>query len=186
MFNPKFLAYYTIRILNGCEVLIQSSVTRVTVQHHEACRVMPHSYPSDGIFNLHPITIMDSYSCIVFLRHLHIDLNICYFINFTLKITTFLLSRKVRYVFSLIRWRRKVWLKLTWTWRQNIKNDVQTSKSSYWRCARESSYTPHVRLHFRAPVGFTDIPVGYARNGFPLFSPVLTNLILHTLIRPVG
>ena len=41
-----------IRIFNGCEVLIENSVTRVTVRHHEACRVMPNSYPSNGVFNL--------------------------------------------------------------------------------------------------------------------------------------
>ena len=34
-------------------VRIENSVTRVTVRHHEAFRVMPNSYPSDGIFNLH-------------------------------------------------------------------------------------------------------------------------------------
>ena len=50
-----------IRIFNGCEVLIENSVTRVTVRHHEACRVMPNSYPSDGIFNLHRRYIMDSF-----------------------------------------------------------------------------------------------------------------------------
>ena len=42
-----------IRIFNGCEVLIENSVTRVTFRHHEACQVMPNSYPSDGILNLH-------------------------------------------------------------------------------------------------------------------------------------
>ena len=42
-------------------------------------------------------------------------------------------------------------------WRQIVK-------SPYWRYARESSYTPHVRRHFLAPVGFTEIPVGYARK----------------------
>ena len=49
-----------IRIFNGCEVLIENSVTRVTFRHHEACQVMPNSYPSDGILNLHLRTIMDS------------------------------------------------------------------------------------------------------------------------------
>ena len=49
-------------IFNGCEVLIENSVTRVTVRHHEACRMMPISYPSDGIFNQHLTTIMDSFS----------------------------------------------------------------------------------------------------------------------------
>ena len=113
---------------------------------------MPYSYPSDGIFNLHRRTIMDSFSCILILRQLHLDLNMCCFIKL-------IKSRQVRYGSSLIRWRRNVWRKLPY-------NDVKTSKSSYWRKARESSYTPQVRRHFLAPVGFTEIPVGYARNTF--------------------
>ena len=56
-----------IRIFNGCEVLIEKSVTRVTVRHLKACRLMPNSYPSDGISNLLRRTIMDSFSCILFL-----------------------------------------------------------------------------------------------------------------------
>ena len=36
---------FTIRIFNGREVRIENSVTRVTVRHHEAYRVMPNSYP---------------------------------------------------------------------------------------------------------------------------------------------
>ena len=72
------LSLTTIRIFNGCEVLIENSVSRVTVRHHEA-------YPSDGIFNLHRRTIMDSFSCILFLRQLHLDLNMRRFINFALK-----------------------------------------------------------------------------------------------------
>ena len=74
-----------IRIFNGFEVWIENSVKSVTVQHHEACRVMPNSYPTDGIFNLHRTTIMDCFSCILFLRHLHLCLNLCYFIKFMLK-----------------------------------------------------------------------------------------------------
>ena len=50
-----------IRIFNGFEVWIENSVTRVTVQHHEARRVMPNSYPTDGIFNLHRTTVMDCF-----------------------------------------------------------------------------------------------------------------------------
>ena len=79
----------TIRIFNGCEVLIENSVTRVTVRHHEACRVMRNSYPRDGIFNLHRRTIMDSFFCILLLRQLHLDLNMCCFYQFYAKITTF-------------------------------------------------------------------------------------------------
>ena len=62
------------RIFNGYEVLIENFVTRVTVRYHEACRVMPNSYPSVGIFSFHRRTIMDSFSCILFLWQLHLDL----------------------------------------------------------------------------------------------------------------
>ena len=36
--------YFIIRIFNGCELQIENSVTTVTFQHREACRVMPNSY----------------------------------------------------------------------------------------------------------------------------------------------
>ena len=47
--NQIFCFFYAsicnnIRIFNGCEVLIENSVTRVTVRHPEACRVVPNSY----------------------------------------------------------------------------------------------------------------------------------------------
>ena len=35
----------TIRNFNGCEMQIENSVTRIIVWHHEACQVMPNSYP---------------------------------------------------------------------------------------------------------------------------------------------
>ena len=41
--------------------------------------------PSDGIFNSNQTTITDSFSCILFFQQLHLGLNMCYFINFTLK-----------------------------------------------------------------------------------------------------
>ena len=75
---------YIIRILNGCEVLIENSVTRVTVRS----LVMPNSYPSDGIFNLHRSFIMDS-----FLAYSSDDncigLEYVLFYQFYAKITTF-------------------------------------------------------------------------------------------------
>ena len=46
----------TLRILNGCSVQIENSVTRVTVRHHTAI-------PSDGIFSSHRTTSIDSFSC---------------------------------------------------------------------------------------------------------------------------
>ena len=37
--------FFIIRIFNGCELRIENSVTKVTVKHREACRVMLNSYP---------------------------------------------------------------------------------------------------------------------------------------------
>ena len=54
--------------------------------------MMSNIYPSDGIFNLHRRTIMDSFSCILFLRQLHLDLNMCY--QFYAEITTFFYQEK--------------------------------------------------------------------------------------------
>ena len=45
--------------------------------------MMPNSdILSDGTFNLHQTIIMDSFSCILFLRQLHLGLNMYSFINF--------------------------------------------------------------------------------------------------------
>ena len=64
-----------VRIFNDCEVRIENSVTRVSVRHHKACLV----------FNSHWTTIIDSFSCILFLWQLYLSLNMHYFINFALK-----------------------------------------------------------------------------------------------------
>ena len=57
-----------------------------------------------------------------------------------------------------------------------------TSKSSYWHYAWESSYTPHVRQRFLAQVGFTEIPVGYARKTFLLHVRALVKSCGATLL----
>ena len=78
---------------------IENSVTRVTVLHHEARQVMPKSYPEWRNFNSHQTTIIDSFSCIFFLRRLYeivFNLNMRYFINFTLKYVHFR-SRNVQF-----------------------------------------------------------------------------------------
>ena len=72
---------------NGCEVLVENSVTRVTVRRHEAGRVMPNSYPSDGIFQFAPKT----HYGFIFLHTLpttiafRLEYVLCCFISFTLK-----------------------------------------------------------------------------------------------------
>ena len=146
-----------IRIFNGCEVLIENSVTRVTVRHQ--CRVMPNSYPSDGIFIW---TIMDSFSCIFFLRQLHLDLNVLFY-PFYAKITKCFDQEKFGTA-PLLNVDVKIF---GGNWRENdVKTSKMTSNSSYWRHARELSYTPHVIRYFLVPVGFTENLVGYARKEF--------------------
>ena len=116
---------------------------------------MPNSYLSDGIFNLHRRTSMDSFSCILFLLQLHVDLNMCCY-KFYAKITTFFDQEKFGTAVLYVD---------VETFGGNwCENDVKTSKSSYWHHAQELSYTPHVGRHFLAPVGFMEIWVGYARK----------------------
>ena len=50
-----FHPFWIIRIFNGCEVLIENSVMRVTVSQTVI--------PSDGIFSSHRTVILDSFSC---------------------------------------------------------------------------------------------------------------------------
>ena len=62
---------YDYKNLNGFEMRIENSVTRVTVRHHEAHLVMPNSYPSDGIFNSHRQSLW-----IIFLAYSSFDIYI--------------------------------------------------------------------------------------------------------------
>ena len=56
----------------------------------------------------------------------------------------------------------------------NAKTSKSTSNSSYWPHAWESSYTPRVRWHFRALVGFMEILVRYARIDVCTYGELLT------------
>ena len=110
-------------IFNGCEVRIENSVTRVTVRHHQACRVMPNSYPEWRNFHFLP----NSHYGFFFLhtRPSSTAFKLCYFVNFTLKYLHFW-SRQVRFSFYLRRWRHDVWQKMT------SKTYIMTSKLASW------------------------------------------------------
>ena len=60
-----------VRIFNGCEVRIENSVTTVTVRHHEACWVMPNSYPERRNCQFAPNNHYRFFSCILFLWRLY-------------------------------------------------------------------------------------------------------------------
>ena len=60
-----------ISIFHGCMVWIEKSVMWVTDRHHEACRVMPNSDPSDRFFYAHHTLMKVTFTCIPFdLPHL--------------------------------------------------------------------------------------------------------------------
>ena len=133
-------------IFNGCEVRIENSVTRVTVQHHKACRVM-----------------LNSYSQWLFLRQLHLNLNIYYFIS------------NVRFSSYLRSWHQ-------------IISPKMTSKATSWHHARGHLTPPcirqkylervkiaeklvwYARKHFLDTVNHTEILIRYARKTFLRFS----------------
>ena len=54
---------YNIRIYHECEGRIEKSVPRITVWHHEACRVNTNGDPRAGFFHPSLACIMDSFSC---------------------------------------------------------------------------------------------------------------------------
>ena len=118
---------------------------------------MMNSYPSDRIFNSQQTTIMDSFSCILFLQQLHLDLNMCCFINFMLKQLHFSKFNTAPLLYVDFE-------TFGGNWHANdIKTSKMTSKSSYWHHARELSYTLCVRWHFLALVCHMEVPVWYTR-----------------------
>ena len=70
----------------------------------------PNTYPSKGIFNLHLTTIMDSFSCIHFLRKLYLNFQMHYYINIMLKYLHFKV-KTWQFGFYLRRWHWNVWRK---------------------------------------------------------------------------
>ena len=67
--NPGYTGLCAIQ-LNGNRWWLWGvdSVTNVTVWHRKACREMPNSYPEWRNFQSHRTTIIDSFSCVLFLR----------------------------------------------------------------------------------------------------------------------
>ena len=130
---------------------------------------MPNSYLSDGIFNLHRRTIMDSFSCIFFLRQLHLDLNMCCFINFKLKSLHFSIKKStVRLLSYTLTSKRLVETNVNMTprhqkWCQNRHTDGM----------HKSSYTPHVRWHFLPPIRVNGNPGWVCKNFWVFIFSVL-------------
>ena len=128
-------------------MLIENSVTRITVWHHERCRTVT---PSDGIFNLHQRTIMDFFFFHTVSSTIAFRLEYVLFYQFNAKITTFFDQEKFGTAPLLYvdvetfggNWHKK--------WRQDVKNAAKTSKPSSWRHERESSH-PSCETTFPSP-----------------------------------
>ena len=132
---------------NGCEVRIENSVTRVTVRHHKAWRVMLNIYPewwnfqfapnnNYGFFFLHTLPSTIAYR----LEYCHILSNLCWN-NYIF------LSRDVWFCSCLRRWRGNVWRRLDINmtsrckkWCQNCHPDIM----------HESFYTPRKKCYVGA------------------------------------
>ena len=127
----------TIGIFNGCEVLIENSVTRVTVWHHEWQNFQFAPKNHYGLFFLHTLP-----STIAF------RLEYVLFYQFYAKITTF---------FDQEKWVRL--LSYTLTSKRLAETDVKVmSRRQKWRQNRHTdvmhenlSYTPHCKTTFPSP-----------------------------------
>ena len=132
-------------------MLIENSVTRVTVRLHERCRTVTWvtefsictEEPLWILFFLHTLPLTVAFR-----------LEYVLFYQFCAKITKFFDQEKfgtAPLFYADVK-------TFGGNWREN---DVKTSKMTYYRQNRhtdvihESSYTPHVRRHFLAPDGFT-------------------------------
>ena len=105
----------------------------------QGCRTV---IPSDGIFSSHWTTIVDSFSCILFLRLWHLNFYMRYFINIMLKYPHFQSKRSVRLPSMTLTLKRLA--------ENEIKTDVITSKR-YSDVIHESRLIPLVvRRHFLA------------------------------------
>ena len=124
--------------LNGCEVRIKKSVTRVTVRHHEACRVMPNSYPEWRNFNSHRTIIIDSFFLYTCPSTIVFKLESALFYQFYAEISIFSIK----------------------------KCSVRLLSTKSWSHARGRLTLPCIRRKYPERVKIAENRVGYARNSF--------------------
>ena len=114
-------------------MLIENSVARVTVRHHEACRVMPNSYPEWWNFQFATNNHYGFFFLYTLPSQLHLCLKICYFIKITLKQLHFSIKRcSVRFLPKTLTSKRFAENDVNMTsrlpiWCQNVKIVILTS-----------------------------------------------------------
>ena len=121
--------------------------------------LMPNNNPSDRIFTLHYGFFFFAYSFFDKCTETWIRV----VLSIYTKLTTILPSRKVRYGSSLFLWRRNVWRKLTWKWRQNLKlrQNVKVRKKTFPSPGRVHGNSGRVCKKLNTRPGFPWFPTDY-------------------------
>ena len=129
---------------------IKKSVTRVTVRHHEACRVTPNSYPEWRNFNSHRTIIIDSFFLYTRPSTIVFKLESALFYQFYAEISIFSIK----------------------------KCSVRLLSTKSWSHARGRLTLPCIRRKYPERVKIAENRVGYARNSFlsyPRFDPSVSS-----------
>ena len=115
---------------------IENSITRVTVRHHEVCRVMPNSYPEWQNFQFTPNNHYGFFFLHTFPSTIAFKLEIQYalFYQFYAKTNIFFIKKYSVHLLS-----KTLMSKL----QKMVENDVKN-----WCHARELSYTPSCKTTF--------------------------------------
>ena len=107
-----------------------------------------------------PSDVENSFIRMLFFRQLHLGFNMLFY-QFYAKITTFF-DQEMFGSAPLLYVDVETDVKMTSRRQTYVKTSESENRNSHTDVMHESRLTPpHVRRHFLAPVGFTDIPVGY-------------------------
>ena len=102
--NQNYILSSIMRIVNGCAVGTEPFVTRVTVRHHEVCRVMQNSYPEWRNFQFAP----NNHYSFFFLQTLPLKIVFVWyalFYQFYAEISTFSTKKCSVWLLSTTSWR---------------------------------------------------------------------------------
>ena len=175
--NPQSPLWRIITIFNNCSVRIENSSTKVTVWHHEACKVMPNSYPEWRNFQITPNNQYRFYFLHIFPLTIAFKLNHALFYNLNATMSTFAVKKCLVWLISTMSMSKhftekdvkidtkmsnnvlmsctKVVLTPPQNWPQNVK------KTSWCHARDPHTHTsnPQVRRHFLAPDSDAEIPL---------------------------
>ena len=124
------MRYEIVRIINGCKVWIENSVTRRTTSHHEDRRVMPNGYIEWRNFHFGPKSDHGFFILYTFSSTKVSMFNYALFYKFYAKLSTFPVK------------------KCSFRNLRTTLSSKHLEEKSSWRHARESSYSPWCKTIF--------------------------------------